>query len=473
MDRGRRAWARGFGAGVAAGAAATLVLFVYRIATGAPMPQEALAEWIAQVLPYPVFALILGTLQHLAKPLAFAVAVVVGLLAAGAGGVVYGLVLAGLTQHPAKVGAGREGTRAVARASRGALSGDARAVGAAMNRRVLLRRSALIVLVGGVASRLGTWSDAAGTRVTTPAADAAAGASGIFRGIRGMPPEVTPNGRFYQISKNYPFDPTVDTARWSLQITGLVARPLRFSLNDLRAAAPSVERYQTLECISNEVGGDLIGNARWKGIRVRDILAMAEVRPDARTIVWHTADGYFESVPLDVAMDAGSLLAYEMNGEPLPRQHGAPVRVLLLNRYGTKQPKWLTGIEAADTNFSGWQHRRFSQQAIVKTNSAFNVEVKDRGVVRLGGWAFAGRRGIAKVELSADGGATWFPAVVKAALAENCWQLWAAEWAPPGPGDYALKVRAVDRTGATQRGRWQRLPDGAEGYHEVRIRFRV
>ena len=464
-------WTRGFGAGVAAGAAATLVLFAFRVRAGVPMPQEALAEWMARQLPAPVFAFILATLQDSAKPLGFAVAVVVWLFGSGAAGMLaYGLFLPGLNRRrmPARLGKGRSASRASAGASWRA----ARAIPLVMHRRALLRRSALIVLVGGVVSRLGAWSEAAGTLASTTATGAAAAASDIFRWVAGMPPEVTPNARFYQISKNYPFDPAVDVARWSLQVTGLVGKPLRLSLNELLNAAPSVERYQTLECISNEVGGDLIGNAGWKGIRVRDILAMAEIRPVAKTIIWHSADGYFESVPVAVAMDAGALLAYEMNREPLPQKHGAPLRVLLPNRYGTKQPKWLTGIEAAGANFAGyWQRQRYSTQAVVKTSSAFTVEVKDGGVVRLGGWAFAGRRGIAKVEVSADGGATWVPAAVKEALGENCWQLWALEWTPPAPGDYSLLVRAVDGTETMQSGQWRRLPDGAEGYHEVRIRF--
>jgi DMSO/TMAO reductase YedYZ molybdopterin-dependent catalytic subunit len=366
-------------------------------------------------------------------------------------GLVYGFLLAELS--------GPERVRA-----------DSNVVFGSMTRRALFRRSALVLLVAAGISRLGAWSDAAGTRAASVAAGAAAAASAAFRLIRGMPPEVTPNGRFYQVSKNYPFDPTVDVATWSLQVKGLVARPLALSYAEFVRSAPPVERYQTLECISNEVGGDLISNARWKGVRVRDILALAEVRPESTAIVWRSADGYFESIPLEVALEPESLLAYEMNGEPLPQKHGAPVRVLLPNRYGTKQPKWLTSIEVADAGAAGyWEHERFGKQAIVKTGSAFSVEVRDGGVVRFGGWAFAGRRGILGVELSGDGGTTWFPAAVQDALAVNAWQFWSAEWTPPAPGEYAFKVRAIDGRGAIQRGERRRLPDGPEGYHEIRI----
>jgi DMSO/TMAO reductase YedYZ molybdopterin-dependent catalytic subunit len=531
MNRQPGPGARGFGTGILAGVAATLVLFAYRMATGVPTPAEVLTERMIRLLPFPVFALILATLQHWAKPLGFLMALITSLVGFGLGGViytrmawdsrrprltrglvaaavtwvcltyvflpgiqggilgaplttvvpapalpmalgslVYGLLMAGLSPQPGQRGIRRD-RPASGPASSVLHTGGSSAVSVPVSRRDLLRRSALVALVAAAAARLGTWGDATEERVAAVVSGAAAVASGAFRLIRGMPPEVTSNREFYQVSKNYPFDPTVDVATWSLEVGGLVGHPLKLSYADFVRAAPSVERYQTLECISNEVGGDLISTARWKGIRIRDILALADVRPEARTVIWHSADGYFESLPLDAAMDPESLLAYEMNGAPLPQNHGAPVRVLLPNRYGTKQPKWLTGIEVASSDFPGyWQRQRLNEPAIVKTGSAFRVERQEGPVVLLGGWAFAGSRGISKVEISADGGTTWFPAAVKEALGENCWQFWSAEWKPPAPGEYSLKVRAVDGTGRMQAGRWRRMPDGAEGYHEVRIR---
>ncbi len=333
-----------------------------------------------------------------------------------------------------------------------------------VTRRDLLRRSALVVLAVSAGASLAAWARAAGSH-------AAAAARGAFRLLKGMPPEVTPNDKWYQVSKNF-FDPTVDVAKWSLEVKGLVERPLRLSLPELQKAAPGVERYQTFECISNEVGGDLISTAKWKGVRVRDILALAGVRPGATTIIWRAADGYSESIPLPIAMDPDSLLAYEMNGEPIPQKHGAPVRVLLLNRYGMKQPKWLTSIEVANHDYTGyWEQQGWSKEAIVKTNSAFRVEAREGGRIALGGWAFAGSRGISKVEISADGGKTWFPAEVKEPLAVNCWQFWSAEWTPPAPGSYTFRVRAVDGTGKVQpAGPKPTLPDGAEGYHTATVR---
>jgi DMSO/TMAO reductase YedYZ molybdopterin-dependent catalytic subunit len=495
-----------------------------------PTPEETLAERMVRMLPYQAFALILATLQHTAKPLGFVMAVVASLIGFGIGGVlytwvarkgrhprlilglvaaavtwvfltyvflpiiqggvlgvplttvvsapslplaigslVYGLLLAGLSHQAGQ--ARNQSTRPASGTPSVVRTGESSVGSWSTSRRDLLRLSALILL-GAAAASLGVWRNAAVTR-------GAALASWAFRLItrrpssdNEMPPEVTPNGRFFRISKNYPFDPKVDVAKWSLKVTGLVARPLTLSYAEFLKAAPSVERYHTLECIANEVGGDLIGNARWTGVRMKDVLDLAGIEAGAKTVVMRSADNYAESVPIAVAMDPTTLLAYKMNGVPLPQEHGAPVRALIINRYGMKQPKWVTSIEVVNPEFTGyWGQQGRSIAALVKTNSAFSLEVKDGAVVVLGGWAFAGSRGISKVEISADGGKTWSPATVKEALGENCWQFWAAEWKPPAPGEYSLKVRAVDGKGVGQPGVRKRSPDGAEGYHEVLIRF--
>ncbi len=386
----------------------------------------------------------LAKLQHLAKPLGLVMSIVATVIGFGLGGVLY----AGATRRTVWPTASGRGASAET-----------------VSRRDLLRRSALVVLAASTGIRLASWVQAAGVQV-------AAAVQAPFRLIKGMPPEVTPNGQFYQISKNF-FDPTVDVAHWTLEVTGLVSTPLRFSLEEFLKAAPSVERYQTLECISNEVGGDLISNAKWKGIRMRDILALARVSQKATTIIMRSTDGYSESMSLAVAMDPESLLAYEMNGEKLPQKHGAPVRVLFLNRYGMKQPKWLTSIEVADHSHTGyWEQQGWNREAIVKTNSAFRVETAEGPVLALGGWAFAGSRGISKVEISPDDGKTWIPAAMKEPLGVNCWQFWSAEWKPPRPGSYSIQVRATDSKGHLQPAEPKpTLPDGGQGYHTVKVRF--
>ncbi|HLW46744.1 MAG TPA: molybdopterin-dependent oxidoreductase [bacterium] len=390
--------------------------------------------------------------------------------------VAYALVLASLLRAPSRssvpgsAGLGPSGraTATVSRRARalstGAGGGTDRALHYRLARRHLLGRSALVVAGAAVGTRLAGWSVSAARQVAWAAAEA-------FRMIKGMPPEVTPNGSFYQVSKNF-FDPTVDVGKWRLEVTGLVNTPLKLSLDELKAVAAPVERYQTFECISNEVGGDLIGTAKWKAVRVRDVLARAGVQSGATTIVWHAADGYTESIARSIAEDPETLLAYEMNGVPIPQKHGAPVRVLLLNRYGMKQPKWLTGIEAVNHDYSGyWEQQGWSKEAIVKVNSAFTVEQREGGMLALGGWAYAGNRGISKVEFSPDDGKTWLPAAVKEPLNMNCWQFWSAEWKPPAPGEYTLKVRAYDGTGKMQPAQPKpTLPDGGQGYHTVKVK---
>ncbi len=519
----RREVLRGLWVGAAGGAVAVIVLFAYRYATGMPTLPEALAERMIRLLPYQVFALVLAKLQHLAKPLGFVMAVVTSVIGFGLGGVVYawaarrsrsarpvlGLRTAAITWlfltyaflpfieggalgvplttvvtspgipmalasiayaavlvllvRPSGGGVVTIEERPMPASREPADDGRARD---AMTRRDALRHSMIVLAAAAAGTRCAAWIGNAASRVAAAAAQA-------FTLFKGMPPEVTPNGQFYQISKNF-FDPTVDVGKWTLEVKGQVAKPLKLSLAEFMKAAPAVERYQTFECISNEVGGDLIGNAKWKAVRCKDILALAEVKPGAKTVVWHAADGYTESIPLDVATHPETLLAYEMNGEPIPQKHGAPVRVLLVNRYGMKQPKWLTTIEVSDREYRStkgyWEQQGWSQDAYVKVNSAFRVETKDGAAVALGGWAFAGNRGISKVEFSADDGKTWLPAAVKEGLGENCWHLWSATWTPPRPGDYTIKVRATDGKGSLQPAEPKpTLPDGGQGYHTVKV----
>lgn len=509
---------RGFWAGTAGGAAAVLALFIYRSATGMPTLPEAVAERMIRLLPYQVFALVLAKLQHLAKPLGLGMAILTIVIGFGFGGAAYAFaarrarwgrpVLALLTAAvtwllltlvllPAIQGTilGVPLTTVVtspalpmALASliyaavlvllAGPVAAHTRPpapiaapvppTGQAITRRDIMRRSVIPVVAVALGTGVAMWISAAASRV-------AAAAAQVFTLIKGMPPEVTPNNQFYQISKNA-FDPTVDVAKWTLEVKGFVTKPLKLTLQDFKNAGPAIERYQTFECISNEVGGDLIGNAKWKAVRARDVLALAEVKPGAKTIIWHAADGYTESIPLEIAMDPVTLLAYEMNGEPIPQNHGAPVRVLLTNRYGMKQPKWLTAIEVSDREYRSvkgyWVQQGWSQDAYVKVHSAFRVQTKEGAALALGGWAYAGNRGISKVEFSPDGGKTWLPAAIKEPLGEHTWQFWSAMWTPPKPGTYTVKTRATDGKGMLQPEEPKAtLPDGGQGYHTVRVRF--
>lgn len=349
-------------------------------------------------------------------------------------------------------------------------SAAARGPSAPITRRELLSRAVLLAAASAAGASAAQWVRIAAGRVT-------AAAQSAFALVRGLPAEITPTEQFYVVSKNPPgFDPVVDADKWSLQIAGLVGRPVRLSYDELRAL-PSVEQLQTLECIGNEVGGDLISTARWRGVRLRDMLARAGgPGPKAVKVAFRCADGYSESLPIGDAMDPRTLLAYEMNGEPLTASHGFPLRLLIPGLYGMKNPKWITRIELVEYDFQGyWQASGWSDDAVVKTMSKFSTVARTQpvGEIGLGGVAYGGDRGIKDVEVSTDGGKSWQKAEIKPALGPFTWVLWAAIWRPSGPGEYTLKVRAKDGVGVLQTAREApTLPDGASGHHTLRVRVR-
>jgi len=339
----------------------------------------------------------------------------------------------------------------------------------AVTRREFLSRSALFALAAAGGASIAAWASRAAAGGIVLAQD-------LFARIKGLPPEITPNDQFYVVSKNPPgFDPRLDAAKWSLDVTGKVGRPQRLTYDELRAM-PAVEQLQTLECISNEVGGDLISNARWKGVRLRDLLTRAGgPAPTAVKVAFRCADGYSESVPIGDAVNPTTLLAYEMNGEMLPPAHGYPLRLLIPGLYGMKNPKWITRIEVVDYDFQGyWQASGWTDEAVVKTMSKFTVASRaSGGDVELGGVAYAGDRGIKEVEYSTDDGKTWTKAALKPALGRFTWVLWAAVWKPAAAGTYVLKVRAKDGNSVLQLAKpAPTLPDGASGYHTLRLQVR-
>lgn len=343
-----------------------------------------------------------------------------------------------------------------------------------MTRRQLLRRTAL--LAGGAV---------AGPAIARLFGAAGGGtlayAQGLFERVKGLLPEVTSNKDFYVVSKNPPgFDPVVNVDRWNLEIAGLVSRPAKLTYDSIRGL-PSIERYHTLECISNEVGGDLISNAKWRGVPLRDVLRQAgDVSSKTVRVAFRCADGYSEAIPLADAMHPETLLVYEMNGERLPNSHGFPVRLLVPGLFGMKNPKWITKIEAVDHNFLGyWERSGWSDKAVVQTMSKFTtprggVTVRPGDAVELGGVAYAGDRGVRTVEFSPDDGKTWQPAEVKAPLGKHTWMLWAATWKPPAAGRYGLRVRATDGLGMRQTSvETATLPNGATGHHRLVVQVRA
>ncbi len=256
-----------------------------------------------------------------------------------------------------------------------------------------------------------------------------------------------------------------------------MTRPMQFRYDEIRGLL-SVERYHTLECISNEVGGNLLSNAKWRGVPLRTVLGMAGADLNARKVAFRCADGYTESILMADVLHPDTLLAYEMNGERLPYKHGFPVRLLVGGLFGMKHPKWITRIEPIDNLLGYWEQQGWSDEAVVKTMSKFTTPANGAGVragqpVDLGGVAYAGSRGIQDVQYSTDDGRTWQTTSLRPALGKYTWGLWTARWTPPATGGYDVKVRAQDGTGQWQTAQeTQTLPDGASGHHRIRVRVR-
>lgn len=282
---------------------------------------------------------------------------------------------------------------------------------------------------------------------------------------------ITPNDAFYVISKNF-VDPSIDESDWELEIGGLVDRPMRLSYVDL-LAMPFREQLTTLMCISNEIGGDLISNARWTGVRLADLLLEVGVQAGVVDLALYASDGYTESITLETALAPTTMLVYLMNDEPLPAKHGYPARLIVPGKYGIKNVKWLTRIELVAGDFTGyWQQRDWTDEATIQTMSRFDIPaaraILPAGPVDLGGIAFAGDRGIRDVELSDDGGETWSPVETLDHVSPLSWTIWRSTWNPSASGAYSFRVRAIDGEGDVQTSDERApIPDGATGHHSI------
>ncbi|MEJ7749421.1 MAG: molybdopterin-dependent oxidoreductase, partial [Candidatus Limnocylindrales bacterium] len=283
---------------------------------------------------------------------------------------------------------------------------------------------------------------------------------------------ITPNDRFYVVTKNV-VDPGVDAGLWRLDVAGLVDRPQSYDFAAFMAL-PAVDQETTLMCISNSVGGGLMSNAIWRGVPLADLLAAAGVGSAAVEVLCHAVDGYTDTMPIAKALERTTLLAYHMNGEPLPGRHGYPVRLLVPGMYGEKSLKWIDRLEVVDREASGfYEQQGWGPDFVIPTRSRFSGPdlrgpLPAGQPVHLVGQAFGGDRGIASVEVSADGGTTWGPAVLDYPGTELTWALWSLDWTPKQAGEYRLAVRATDRAGGVQTSAGRAIvPEGARGLHVV------
>ncbi|MFG2292798.1 molybdopterin-dependent oxidoreductase [Streptomyces sp. NPDC048603] len=365
--------------------------------------------------------------------------------------------------------------------ARGAWALDRRGFG-----RLLVSVLAGSAAAGLAGRRLGAYGSAdatasrAGVQLPPPAVPARPVPAGADLKVPGLSPFLTPNADFYRVDTALVV-PRLDADGWTLRIHGEgVTRPLTLGFREL-LARPLVERDITLACVSNEVGGPYVGNARWLGVPLADLLREAGVRPPSRggpadQLVARSVDGMTLGTPVETVMDGrDALLAVGMNGEPLPFAHGFPVRMVVPGLYGyVSACKWLRELRL--TTFAAydayWVRRGWAERALVKTQSRIDTPGPfarlAAGPVMVAGVAWAQHRGVEAVEVRVDGG-RWEPARPAAADGVDTWRQWVWRW-DAAPGGHTLEVRATDGTGAVQTGTRQGvLPDGATGWHRVTV----
>ena len=419
-------------------------------------------------------------------------AVLPSLAAAAAGIAALALAVraARLTAHPS--GEDQRLAAVATAAGVGDGAGDGTRTGAApawtpepKGRRSFLRTAGGLLVVAAAAGAVGRGLGARATAVASRAAvvlprprtAAAAVPTGAALDIDGLSPFVTPNADFYRIDTALQV-PQVDVTSWQLRVAGMVDTPLTFTLADL-LDRDLVEADVTLACVSNEVGGGLVGNARWLGIPLSELLAEAGVQQGATQIVGRSVDGFTVGFPTEVALDGrDALVAVAMNGEPLPIEHGFPARLVVPGLYGyVSATKWLAEIEL--TTLEGfdayWVPRGWAKEAPIKTQSRIDVP---RGLANLepgrtaiAGVAWAQTRGIERVEVQVDD-EPWQQARLAEVPGPDTWRQWVYEW-DATPGQHRIQVRATDAGGETQpEQRTAPIPDGAAGWHSVVINVR-
>ena len=292
---------------------------------------------------------------------------------------------------------------------------------------------------------------------------------------------ITPNELFYCVTKNI-VDPRVNVDLWHLEVNGLVQNRTTWRFQDL-VGFPAREQQTTLMCISNGLDAGLISNAIWKGIPLRDLLDQAVPFSNAARVRLHGVDNYADTIPLEKAMKATTLLAYEMNGVRLPHRHGYPLRVVVPGYFGEKHVKWLTRIELTDPNAKGfYETQGWGPDFITPTRSRIDVPDYDsrfsisqlQQPIEVKGIAYGGDRGISRVEVSFDGGKSWRDAEIYYSGGDLAWSLWKTSWTPAAAGDYLLVVRATNGEGDVQEWYEDRGPfSGVAGLHQTVVHIKA
>ncbi len=283
---------------------------------------------------------------------------------------------------------------------------------------------------------------------------------------------ITPNSEHYVVTQNT-VDPTPDIALWRLEVSGLVNKPGTYTFEELQKL-PSTSRAVTMECIANGLGDHLMSTAIWQGVTLRTLLALhGNAQSAASYAVFYSVDGYNISLPLTEVLAADAILAWRMNGVEIPLRHGYPLRVLIPGRYGEESPKWLTRVELTDHPVSGLYTSQGWYNGPLHTTSRIDHpqgKIALGQPVEIGGIAFAGDRGIRKVEVSVDGALTWKQATLDPPLSPDAWVFWKLQWQPTTAGTYTLAVRATDGQGQVQTAQYQRVvPGGVKGIYETKV----
>lgn len=294
---------------------------------------------------------------------------------------------------------------------------------------------------------------------------------------------ITSNSDFYMVAVDTSFRPNLNMdnadAQWSLPVYALDNKvSQRMGYNELLKEAFHVVPY-TFECIGNPVGGELIGNAQWHVVPLKKIIEKARNGSNnVRSVMFEGLDNFYSSVSVERAMDDYAFVAVKMNGVPLPSAHGFPARVILPDLYGMKQPRWLRSIRLLEDKetTSYWEKRGWAGEVPIKTMSRIDMRKHFlySNEAELNGIAFAGTRGVSKVEVSLDNGQNWRNCELMSSTERNVWTLWRYNWRKPVEGQYTVSVRATDGSGVLQTShRSGRFPGGASGYHTKTVMVRT